>query len=449
MAKIFISYRRKDSQDFTDRLFDHMSKHFGQENVFQDVGDSTKIPPGVDFVEYLAEQVQQCDVILVVIGEQWAQILKEREAQDDDFVRIEVESALQQKKIVIPVLKSNARMPSSGELPVSIQTLARRNASRVRPNPDFAKDCETLAQGIREVYAKSTGTIQPPVVQDSPKVQPQTVIQPPKPKLEQALELARNFRGTRNRDWTPIIMPLDEIVPETPMPEMEMCLVPVGKFMMGDDRGGKNQKPEHEQEIKRPYFIGRYPITNAQWSKAVQAGAVKEPKPDPNDEPLKWYGDSSMAQSPVVGINWVNGIKFTEWVKGQLPTELLWEFAARGVESWVYPWGNDWDGERCIYDKTPEYGRKKPAPVTLKPEGASWVGAMHLSGNVREWTSTLYQAYPYSASDGRESLEETRNSHVLRGGSWYDFDDLLRSAFRSRSDPDVSTLNNGFRCIRS
>ncbi|MBK8025014.1 MAG: hypothetical protein IPK19_27295 [Chloroflexi bacterium] len=52
--KLFISYRRLDSQDFTDRLFEHMAKHFGAENVFQDVGDNGKIPPGVDFVEYLA-----------------------------------------------------------------------------------------------------------------------------------------------------------------------------------------------------------------------------------------------------------------------------------------------------------------------------------------------------------------------------------------------------------
>jgi hypothetical protein len=116
MTKIFISYRRADSQDFTDRLFEYMGKHFGDHNVFQDVGDSTKIPLGVDFVEYIAEQISQCDIILVVIGEQWLRILQERENRFDDFVRIEVESALKQNKVVIPILKSGANIPTLSKI---------------------------------------------------------------------------------------------------------------------------------------------------------------------------------------------------------------------------------------------------------------------------------------------------------------------------------------------
>jgi formylglycine-generating enzyme required for sulfatase activity len=427
MAKIFISYRRIDSQDFTDRLFEHMSKHFGHENVFQDVGDSNKIPLGVDFVEYLAEQVQQCDIVLVVIGEQWSQILKERETQDDDFVRIEVESALQQKKIVIPVLKSKAHMPSSSELPVSIQALARRNASRVRPNPDFAKDCETLAQGIRKVYAKTTGTSQTPTS---------------KPTLAQALELARNFKGTKNTDWTPIIMPLGEIVPDTPMPEMEMCLVPVGKFMMGSDEYGNDEKPIHEQKITQPYWIARYPVTNAQWRKAVENGIVNEPKD------TEWYNDIRLAKTPVVYVDWYQSMAFTQWIKGQLPSEPLWEFAARGMENWIYPWGNEWDSECCIYEKNPEYGKIKPAPVILKPEGASWVGAMHLSGNIWEWQLSAYGTYPYNATDGRENTAN-ESDRGLRGGSWNAHYKYMRSSYRYWYGAFDSYGYLGFRCIRS
>ncbi|MBK8025013.1 MAG: hypothetical protein IPK19_27290 [Chloroflexi bacterium] len=90
--------------------------------------------------------MRACDVVLVIIGEAWTSILKERADRDDDFVRIEVESALDQGKIVIPVLKSATPMPVSADLPERMKKLVRLNASRVRPNPDFARDCETLAE---------------------------------------------------------------------------------------------------------------------------------------------------------------------------------------------------------------------------------------------------------------------------------------------------------------
>jgi CRISPR/Cas system-associated endoribonuclease Cas2 len=124
MPKIFISYRRLDSQDFTDRLFDYMARHFGQENVFQDVGDSTKIPPGVDFVEYLAEQVRACDVVLVVIGDKWVSIADDhgnrRLDNPNDFVRIEVRTGLERTQFSAFV----------GYLPRSRQALLRERLHR-------------------------------------------------------------------------------------------------------------------------------------------------------------------------------------------------------------------------------------------------------------------------------------------------------------------------------
>lgn len=252
--------------------------------------------------------------------------------------------------------------------------------------------------------------------------------------LEQALDRARNFRGTKNTDWQPIIMKLGEIDPSTPMPDLEMCLVPVGKFMMGDDEpfyGGLR----HEQVIEQPYWIARYPVTNQQWQMAVSAEVVAEPKPMAWGD-SKWYLDKTMEQCPVVDVNWFDCLKFAQWIKCNLPIEPLWEFAARGVESWVYPWGNDWeDGDRLIWGKN---SGGKPNPVSSKPEGASWVGAMHLSGNVWEWQLSAYGNYPYVATDGREGeLNFEYIRRIYRGGSW---DLLFAEYFHASRRPIMNPL---------
>jgi formylglycine-generating enzyme required for sulfatase activity len=95
----------------------------------------------------------------------------------------------------------------------------------------------------------------------------------------------------------------------------------------------------------------------------------------------------------------------------------------------MYPWGNEYDAKRVVDDKDPTCGDKHPAPVTYKPEGASWVGAMHLSGNVWEWQRSLYTGYPYQAEDGRDNVNENISKmRVLRGGSFYNPAYYLRSA---------------------
>lgn len=100
---------------------------------------------------------------------------------------------------------------------------------------------------------------------------------------------------------------------------------------------------------------------------------------------------------------------------------------------------------------TTDDGYGNTAPAGSYPEGASWVGALDLSGNVGEWTSSLYQPYPYDAEDGREvdagvSAEVPR---VVRGGSWHNYEENLRAANRDWYAPDIRSFTIGFRCARS
>jgi hypothetical protein len=131
-GKIFINYRRGDDAGFAQALFAHLAQAFLPEQLFMDV-DS--IEPGLVFVRVLNDQVAQCDVLISIIGKNWIDARDEHGARrldnPEDFVRIEIESALQQDKRVIPILVGQAQMPSADQLSDTMKPFARRNAVRL------------------------------------------------------------------------------------------------------------------------------------------------------------------------------------------------------------------------------------------------------------------------------------------------------------------------------
>jgi len=152
--RIFISYRREDSEGHAGRLYDALSARFGDEQVFMDVDT---IPLGADFTEAIAEAVGACDVLLAVIGRDWlsATASDGRRRLDDphDFVRIEIKSALKREVRVIPTLVHGAEIPRAGELPRDIAALSRRNGIQLRSDSwaygigQLIETIETLAGG--------------------------------------------------------------------------------------------------------------------------------------------------------------------------------------------------------------------------------------------------------------------------------------------------------------
>lgn len=150
MTRIFINYRRQDSEGYVGRLYDHLCQHFEPQDIFMDV-DS--IPPGADFVDTLEQAVSGCDVFIAMIGPQWIDITDEhgdrRLDQWNDFVRIEITSALNQKKVIVPVLVGRARMPSPAQLPDELQLFARRNALELSQQ-HFAQDVKKLVKVIQD-----------------------------------------------------------------------------------------------------------------------------------------------------------------------------------------------------------------------------------------------------------------------------------------------------------
>lgn len=129
MEGIFISYRRDDSAGYAGRLYDRLKAHFGADSVFMDVEE---IEPGTDFVEAIEGAVASCQVLIVLIGNEWlnATDASGRRRLDDphDFIRLETSAALKRSIRVVPVLVDNAVMPLQQDLPVELHALVRRQA---------------------------------------------------------------------------------------------------------------------------------------------------------------------------------------------------------------------------------------------------------------------------------------------------------------------------------
>ena len=232
------------------------------------------------------------------------------------------------------------------------------------------------------------------------------------------------FRPQTNADWTPIEHEFDGV---------PMVLVPVGCFMMGSDAGKADEKPVHEQCFDEPFWIDKYEVTQAQFTRL---GGVKANN--------NWFtGDNR----PIERITWFEARDFCELRGGRLPTEAEWEYAARGVDGLIYPWGNEWNANNAVWNRSSEQGTTDVGSI---PDGKSWIGAYDMSGNVWEWTSSLYESYPYDRSDGRErdTGDSTDVRRVLRGGSWNSGNTYsLRAPNRGRYDPDSGSYNIGVRCV--
>ena len=226
-----------------------------------------------------------------------------------------------------------------------------------------------------------------------------------------------------------------------------MVWVPAGSFRMGTTAEDVEYAVEKDEQPARQVemdgcWIGKHEVTNAQY-RAFCAATGREWQFDEDSD----QGD----EHPVVSVSWGDALAYCEHYGLSLPTEAQWEYAARGPDSRIFPWGNEWDGSRLCWWEKPD-PRHQTLPVGSFVQGASWCGALDMAGNVGEWCADWYQENYYKNAPsknppGPSSVE----FKVLRGGSWLDDNPrLFRCAYRNYfySVPDYRSIYSGFRCAR-
>jgi formylglycine-generating enzyme required for sulfatase activity len=225
---------------------------------------------------------------------------------------------------------------------------------------------------------------------------------------------------------------------------MVMFYVPGGTFQMGSDRGDPGAEadefPQHSVTLDG-FWIDQTEVTNIQFRQCFEAGPCVAPMMCTDGEPT--FGVASRADHPVVCVDWYGAAAYCKWAGARLPTEAEWEYAARGRDSLVYPWGND-PPDSTLLNYAVSMGATRK--VGSYPDGASWCGALDMAGNVSEWVADWYDDYPYEVQTNPTG-PETGHWRVQRGGGWPYSREIVRAANRDHWSPSIGMSFMGFRCV--
>jgi serine/threonine-protein kinase len=227
----------------------------------------------------------------------------------------------------------------------------------------------------------------------------------------------------------------------TPPPPEGMVFIPGGAFLMGRNGGDEYERPEHQVTVA-PFFLDKFEVTCEEYQKFVDETGHRPP-------PSWTKGRFSEGEGrlPVTGVSWDDATAFALWAGKRLPTEEEWEFAARGTNGRLYPWGNQWI-ENTANVASAGYG--KPVEVGSFAGSASPFGIHDMIGNVWEWTGSEIHSYPGGKiqEDGLSAADRARLK-VIRGGCFLSGPSEASTTYRmgyAARGRDYS--QTGFRCAK-
>jgi formylglycine-generating enzyme required for sulfatase activity len=241
-----------------------------------------------------------------------------------------------------------------------------------------------------------------------------------------------------------------------PKDDMVTVYVPTGEFEMGSAGGDTGEMPVHTVVVDG-FWLDRTEVSNSQYMQCVAEETCTPPADDTSYTRKRYYGNNDYNDYPVVWVNWHQAQAYCEWVGARLPTEAEWEYAARGPEGRSFPWGEEIDGTRLNFcdlncernwaNKSVDDQHDDTAPVGSYPEGASWIGALDMAGNVWEWVADWYAIDYYSVSPTQNPQgPDSGAAKVLRGGAWNYPEKYAHSASRIATYDGHMFGNVGFRC---
>ena len=221
-----------------------------------------------------------------------------------------------------------------------------------------------------------------------------------------------------------------------PLPPAGMTYVSGGDFLMGRQNGVADEGPPHQVTVK-PFFIDILEVTCQDYKKFLEATGHRPPQ--------GWTGTSypaGWARRPVIHVDWNDANAYAKWAGKRLPSEVEWEFAARGADGRLYPWGNKWKPQAANAHTTSHH---HPDNVGTHKAGPSPFGAYDMVGNVWEWTTSDLAAY----EGGSLSVTPAGETKVIRGGSCHANDQEATTTFRKGLPPTGGDYHNvGIRCVK-
>ena len=227
----------------------------------------------------------------------------------------------------------------------------------------------------------------------------------------------------------------------------EMVVVPAGRFRMGDLSGDgvRDERPVHDVTVS-PFAAGRYEVTFAEWDACVAGGGCTHRPADSG-----W----GRGTRPVINVSWDDTQAYVRWLSRatgkpyRLLSEAEWEYVARAGSTTKYQWGDDVGTNKAnCAGCGSQWDAKSTAPVGSFAANA--FGLFDTAGNVWEWVvDCWHDSYQGAPNDGSAWAGGNCDGHVLRGGSWYDYPGIIRSAFRVRYDTGNRNSSGGFRVART
>ena len=461
MSHIFISYSHKDKE------YVHKLQEALQTEGF-DAWIDGRIDYGDEWLKVIQKNLDECDAFIIVMS---------KNSFSSDMVQNEVTRARDKKKPIFPLLLDGENWlvvqakqfvdVRDKSLPTEkfykrLESVTPRKKSVISPPPpkkplisknDITRFVSKLFPLIRyagillvigailwvgslaipfiaTLNPTSTATIAFTLTSQS--ITPSQILETVQPSRTSTITT------TPTKNFTPTATPLPTEIADAK--GVSMMLVPAGEFTMGSDDYDSWESPAHMVYVDTLY-IDKYEVTNALYKMCVEVGACIQP----ND--IVRYANPKYNNHPVVYVNWKMSSAYCEWRGARLPTEAEWEKAARGTSNSTYPWGEAIDcsyanyygaNGNCVGDTT-EVGKYE--------NGKSVYGVYDMAGNVYEWVSSLSKSYPYDIDDGRED-QDSPLKRIVRGGSWNNIKESIRSTKRTEAIPLNFNYYYGFRCAR-
>lgn len=216
-----------------------------------------------------------------------------------------------------------------------------------------------------------------------------------------------------------------------------------------------SEQPQHEVHITKDFWIDKFEVTNAAFQRFVKIGGYKNPVywsatglawlEAQNDKTLPVScSHEELPDFPRMCITWFEAQAYANWRGGRLPSEAEWEYAARGPDSLIYPWGDEFDPRFANV-----VGSTGPTPVGSYPGGISWVGALDMSGNAMEWVQDWLSYEYYSLREAIDPQGPTSGKRKVEKGGWWGSNPVVaRSAYHHYEDPPhYQDHHIGFRVV--